>query len=205
MLLPAGPGRDQLTDDDVLLQTNQLVLPALDGRLCKHPGRFLEGCRGKPRISGQGGLGNPHEFGSPLGRLVALVDEAPVGVGEHPLVDLLAGEKLGVAWIADPDSAGHLSYYQFDVLVVNRHTLVPVDLLNLVHQVLLGLPHSLDLQQLLGVAWSFNNGVPSPDLLTVDHLETGRARDQVYLLGAVLSDHRDLAAPTLILTDPDHA
>ena len=133
VLLPAGPGRDQLSDNDVLLQTNQLVLPALDGRLGKHPGRLLEGRRGKPRISGQGGLGNPHEFGSPLGRLVALVDEAPVGVGEHPLVDLLAGEKLGVAWIPDPDSAGHLSYYQFDVLVVDRHTLVPVYLLDLVH------------------------------------------------------------------------
>ena len=137
--------------------------------------------------------------------MFALVDEAPVGVRENPLIDLLAREKLGVAWIPDPDSAGHLSYYQFDVLVVDRHTLVPVHLLDLVHQVLLGLPNSLDIQQLLGVARSFHNGVSSPDLLTVDHLETRRTRDQVYLLGAVLSDHRDLAAPTFILTDPDHA
>src|SRR5437879_5917249 len=42
-----GPGRDQLADDHVLLQADQVVLGAVDGRLGQHPGRLLEGRRGK--------------------------------------------------------------------------------------------------------------------------------------------------------------
>ena len=43
----AGPGRDELADDDVLLEPDQVVLGAVDGGLGEHPGRLLEGRRGE--------------------------------------------------------------------------------------------------------------------------------------------------------------
>src|SRR4029079_7839310 len=44
-----GAGRDELADDDVLLEPDQVVLGAIDGRLGQHPGGLLEGRRGKER------------------------------------------------------------------------------------------------------------------------------------------------------------
>src|SRR5215211_272377 len=46
----AGPGRDQLADDDVLLEADQRVALALDGRLGQHPCGLLEGGRRQPRL-----------------------------------------------------------------------------------------------------------------------------------------------------------
>ena len=80
-----------------------------------------------------------------------------VGVGEHPGVDPLAGQEVGVARLLDGDPAGHLTHDQLDVLVVDRHALVAVHLLDLVDQVLLGGADALDLEQLLGVAGTLDD------------------------------------------------
>ena len=42
VLLDAGTGGDQTTDDDVLLQTNELVFLSADGGLGEDAGRLLE-------------------------------------------------------------------------------------------------------------------------------------------------------------------
>src|SRR2546423_1505120 len=39
------PGGDELADDDVLLETDQMVLRAVDGGLGEYPGRLPEGRR----------------------------------------------------------------------------------------------------------------------------------------------------------------
>ena len=53
-----GPGRDELADDDVLLEPDQVVLGAVDGGLGQHPGRLLEGRRGEEARGVERGLGD---------------------------------------------------------------------------------------------------------------------------------------------------
>ena len=57
---------------------------------------------------------------------------------------MTAGGILGrITGISDTNLLHHLSYDDLDVLVVNGHTLKPVDLLNLVYEVLLHVKRSL--------------------------------------------------------------
>ena len=63
------------------------------------------------------------------------------------------------------------------MLVVDRHALVPVDLLDLVDEVLLGLPDALDLEQLLGVAGALDQRIAGGDLVAVGDLEADGQRD----------------------------
>src|SRR5262245_36953574 len=76
--LEAGARRDQLADDDVLLQTAQRVGASVDRRVGEDAGGLLEGGRGQPRLGRERGLGDAHELGTTRGRLAALGDHAPV-------------------------------------------------------------------------------------------------------------------------------
>src|ERR1700740_2502016 len=60
-----------------------------------------------------------------------------VGIFELELraVDLLAGKEGRVAGFFDLDLLQHLPHYHLDVLVVDPHTLQPIDFLNLVDQI----------------------------------------------------------------------
>src|ERR671926_442094 len=78
-------------------------------------------------------------------------NEVAVDVGVTPGVDLLAGQERAVAGLGHRDAAQHLADDHLDVLVVDRHTLLPVDLLHLAHEVHLRLPDALHLEQLLRV------------------------------------------------------
>src|SRR5271165_6685247 len=49
----AGTGRDQLSDDHVLLQTVELVAAAVDRRIGQHSRGLLERRRAQPRVGGQ--------------------------------------------------------------------------------------------------------------------------------------------------------
>ena len=88
-----GPGRDQLADDDVLLETLEAVVLALDRGLGEHPGGLLERGRRQPRVGGQRRLGDPHELGTTLGRALALGHEPLVHVRELAGVGLLTGQE----------------------------------------------------------------------------------------------------------------
>ncbi len=91
------------------------------------------------------------------------------------------------------------------MLVVDRHALLAVDLLDLFDQVLLGLAHTLDLEQFLRVAWALDDGVAGSDFLAVDDFEAGLAQDEVDLFGSVVGHHGQLAAPTLVVADTHDA
>ena len=88
---------------------------------------------------------------------------------------------------------------------MDGYALVTVDLLDFLHEVLLCLADTLDLEQFLGIARALDDGVAGSDLLTVDHLEAGRPNHRVDLLGAVVGHHGDLPASSLVLADPNHA
>src|SRR3979409_870520 len=57
--------------------------------------------RATPRVGGQRRLGDPHELGAALGRLLPGLDQGAVRLGVDPGVDLLAGQELGVARFGD--------------------------------------------------------------------------------------------------------
>jgi hypothetical protein len=96
---------------------------------------------------------------------------------------------------------------ELDVLVVDRHALVSVHLLDLVDQVLLELADALDLQELLGVLGPFDQRITRRHLLAVVHQQTREVTggDRVALLGAVVTRDGDRSAAALVIDNADHA
>ena len=72
-----------------------------------------------------------------------------VGILEVDPVDLLALEEVGVAGVVDLDLLQHLPDDHLDMLVVDRHALQPVDLLDLVDEVVGQLLDALDRQDVV--------------------------------------------------------
>ena len=115
------------------------------------------------------------------------------------------GQEVGVTRVLDGDPSGHLAHDQLDVLVVDRHTLVAVDPLDLVDEVLLDRPDALDLEQLLRVAGTFDQGVTGGDLVTVADLEPTLTLDRVAVLVTVVTDDGDGPDLAVLLVDADDA
>src|SRR5690242_17152993 len=143
------PGGDQLADDHVLLQAAQTVDLARDRCLGEHPGGLLEGRRREPRGRVQGRLDQAEQHGLRGGGLAALRQRPRVGLLVLPLRDDLARQQSGVARRVDADLPHHLAHDHLDVLVVDVHTLRPVDLLHLVHEERLHRLLAQDVEQLL--------------------------------------------------------
>ena len=74
------------------------------------------------------------------------------------------------------------------MLVVDRHTLVAVDLLHFFDEVALGLTDTLDVKQFLGILRTFDQSVTSGDLLTVSDLEVGTGSNWVGVFVTVVGD-----------------
>src|SRR4029079_18374051 len=78
------------------------------------------------------------------------------------------------------------------------------DRLGLGDEVGLRLADALDLEQLLGIAGTLDDGVAGLDLLALGDLETSEAGHRVALLGAVVGHHRDDPALALVVGDAHH-
>ena len=129
-------------------------------------------------------------------------------LGVAPGVDLLAGQERAVARLRDGHPPQHLADDHLDVLVVDRHALVAVHVLHLVDEVLLGLAHALDLEQLLRVERALlvaDQTVAGLHVLAVAHTEVRTTRHRVLELGAVVADDRDDLLALLVLAEPDHS
>jgi hypothetical protein len=139
----AGAGRDELADDDVLLQTrHQAVVTALDGGLGEHPGGLLEATRPMSHESvASDALVMPISSGRPSAGLALGTRR---GWSRNVWASTRSpGRNVGVARLLNGHAPGHLPHDQLDVLVVDRHALVAVHLLYLVDQVLLRGVHAL--------------------------------------------------------------
>ena len=99
VLHQTGTGRDQLTDDDILLQADQRIDLALDGCFGEDTGGFLEGSRRHERLSSQRCLGNTqqHRCGSshsPVAAVLSIeLSDLFVGSQELALIHDLAGDS----------------------------------------------------------------------------------------------------------------
>ena len=105
----------------------------------------------------------------------------------------VGGQQTGVALLEHEDPAQHLPHDDLDVLVVDRHTLAAVHLLDLVHQVLLGLADTEDAQHLLRVGRALGQLLADLDVVALADEQTRPLADGVLLdLGAVVGRDEDL-------------
>src|SRR5215210_2424271 len=187
--LEPGGGRDQLADDDVLLQAREAVDLALERRVGEHLGGLLEGGRRQERVRRQRRLGDAEDDLLGLGALAPGVDDLLVELAELVAVDELPGQQVGVALLVDPDLLEHLTADQLDVLVVDVHALGLVDLLHLLDEVHLGLRPAADRQQLVRVQRALVELRAGLDLLALVHVQAGTPRERVpMLLAGVVGD-----------------
>ena len=90
------------------------------------------------------------------------------------------------------------------MLVVDRHTLIPVDALDLVDEVLLHGANTLDLQELLGVTGTFDERITGGDLVAVGDLEATFTRDRVGVFLTVVADDGEGPVLGVFLVDANH-
>ena len=109
-------------------------------------------------------------------------------------LDQLPGQHLGVARLEDGHPLEHLADDHLDVLVVDRHTLAAVDLLDLLHEVLLHPARTEDPQDLLGVDSADDELLPDLDVVALADEQPSPLGDRVAdLLRAVIRDDHELA------------
>ena len=123
----------------------------------------------------------PISSGRPSAGLLALRDQPlvarPRTGGRRPS---RPGQERRVTGFGHADPAQHLADDHLDVLVVDRHALLPVHLLHLVAEVLLGLADALDLEDLLRVERCLlvtDETLAGHDLLAVLDREVRAPRD----------------------------
>src|SRR5689334_21961726 len=87
----ARAGRDELSEDDVLLEAEQRVGLGLHGGLREHAGRLLEGRGRQPRLGRERGLGDAHELGTTGSRTATLGHDLAVLLLEATTLGELAG------------------------------------------------------------------------------------------------------------------
>src|SRR5580692_10138339 len=195
----AGAGGDQPTDDDVLLESVQRIGLAVDRRFGEHPRRLLERRRRDERARLQRSLGDTEQHRMRGRRLLAFGPEPGIDLVELGLVDLLALDQVGLAGVLDLDLLQHLPHDHFDVLVVDRDALQPVDVLDLVDQVAGKLLDALDRQDVMRRRVAFDDVIAllgGSGILKVDVLALG---DQILPGLLILAGRLDGDAPLVLV------
>ena len=212
----AGAGRDEVTDDDVLLETEEIVLRTTNRRVGEDARRLLEGRRRDERLGRQARLRDAEQQRLGRRRRDLLLLRPLVLVAEALLVHVLALEELRRARIHDPDLLEHLANDHANVLVVDLHALEAVDLLHFVQEVLLYGPRALDPQNVVRIDRSLGEAVTGAHAVALVHAQVlaGRHLVQLRLLRLVDDDravhglrrlHEDLTLAALDLAEPDDA
>src|SRR6516225_7921852 len=188
-----GTGRNQLSDDHVLLETVELVAAAVDRRIGQDSRGLLERRRTQPRVGGQRRLRDTHQH-RPAGRGLAALGHHPAVLRlELRTVDQRAGQELRRARVDDGDPAQHLANDHLDVLVVDRHTLSAVDLLDLTDQVDLHLAGALHAQHLVRVGRAFHQLLAHLDVVAIGQHPLGAVfvleHPQALPLGQLVVHH----------------
>src|SRR6266513_2539679 len=203
--IDAGPRRDEVADDDVLLQAQQVVPRAADRRVGQHTRGLLERRRRNERLRRQTRLGDPQEQRLVGRGLAALLHDPVLRVGEGLLVHVLPLQELRVPRLDDLHLLQHLAHDHADVLVVDLHALQPVHLLDLVEQVLLHRPRALDSQDIVRVHRSFSEAVAGAHPIALVHAQVLPGRHLVQLRLPLFGMDVDLALAPLDLAEPHGA
>ena len=131
----ARSSRNEAADDDVLLQPFQSIRFAVHGGIGEHPGGLLERSRRDEGLGLEAGLGDAKQHRLTFRLLLASGFRRSIGVVEVETVHLLALEELGIARIVNFRLLQHLPDDDLDMLVIDRHALEAIDLLDLVDEI----------------------------------------------------------------------
>src|SRR4029079_2465610 len=216
----ASPGRNESPDDDVLLEALQHVGLTEDSSVGQYSGGLLEGGRRDEGAGLQARLGDAEQHRLPGRRLAPLRLDRGVGVLEVDPVHLLPLEEVGRAWIVHLGLLQHLPDDYLDMLVVDGDALQPVDLLDLVDEVVGQLLDALDGQDvvrcrvtveqelaLLDAVALLHGEMPSLGYELLDRLAAVLVRHDgdaplVLVVAAKLPRARDLGDDGVILGTP---
>ena len=114
------------------------------------------------------------------------------------------GQQLAVSGLDDVHLSQHLPCDQLDVLVVDRHALAPIHLLDLVHHVPLEGKHALDAELLVAVHRSLRELLTHLDLVAVGDRQAGAERYRVLDHIAGLVRHSDPTNVFLVIVFDRH-
>ncbi len=184
----ASTGRNELANDNVLLETQEVIDSAVDSRLGEDARGLLEGGCGQEAIGVEGGLGHPQENGLSGGGLATLGQYLGVHFLEAEAIHQLARQQGTIAGRVHLHAAEHLANDDLDMLIVDIHTLRTVNLLYLFHQVELHGFRSLDAQDVLRVDRSVGELLAGVDVLAGLHPDAGSGRHYVFPLLSLLID-----------------
>src|SRR5262245_56390862 len=199
----AGTRRYQATDDDVLLEAFECVDLPIDRRLGEHARGLLERSRRDERPRLQRSLGDTEQHRVADGRLLALLVRPRVDLVELDLVDLLALDQIGFASIIDLDLLQHLANDDLDVLVVDRHALQAIDVLDLVDQIGGELLDALDRQDVMRRRIALDDGVALFDHVAVLQMDVLALGDQILLGLLALIGRLDDDATLVLVVAPE--
>ena len=141
----------------------------------------------------------PSRTGWPVGRLAARGLRRRIGVLEVDPVHLLALEELGVARIVDLDLLQHLADDHLDMLVVDRHALEPVDLLDLVDEIGGQLLDALDGQDVVRRRVAVEQVVALLDAVALLHRQDAGPSGSGYSTGSAPSSSGSMVMRRLFL------
>src|SRR2546425_1232614 len=201
----AGPRRDEIADDDVLLHAQLVVSRAPNRRVGQDPGGLLERGRRDERLRREARLRDAEQQGLVRGDLAAFGLRAVVHLVERELVHVLAFEELGIPRVHHLHLLQHLAHDHADVLVVDLHTLQAVHLLHLVQQVLLHRPRALDPQDVVRVHGPLGEAVSGAHPVALMDAQVLAGRHLVQLRLALFGMDVDLALAALDVTEPHGA
>src|SRR5687768_3838370 len=155
MMAEAGAGRNDVTHDHVFLEAAEHIDFAHRRCFGENTGRVLEAGGAEEALGFERRLRDTEEHRGCFGRLATLLDDAFVLAFEDDLIDLFAPEEDSVARFGDTHLTEHLAHDDFDVLVVNGHTLQAVNFLHFVDQVFLQFLRPADIKNFVRHHWTF--------------------------------------------------
>src|SRR5271156_338768 len=194
--VPAGV---QPAAEEIFLEPAGRVGLAVDRGLGEYACRLLERRRRDERARLQRGLGDAEQYRMRGRRLFAFGHDPGIDLVELGLVDLLALDQVGLAGILDLDLLQHLPHDHFDVLVVDRDALEPVDVLDLVDEVAGKLLDAFDRQDVVRRRVAFDDIVALLDEIAVLQMDVLALRDQILPGLLILAGRLDGDAPLVLV------
>ena len=149
--LDACADRNLAADDDIFLETAEMIDAAVGGGVDEDAGCILEGCGGKEGVGPDGDLGDTEEQAVCGGRGATGGFELAILVLESRAANDVANDEGAVARLGDQDAVEHLADDDFEVFGGNLVALGGVDGHDVVHDVALGSLGALVTQEILDV------------------------------------------------------
>src|SRR5579862_394801 len=205
VVLHAGTGRDETSDDDVLFQSAQVIDLTVDAGFGEHARGLLERGRRDERVGRERSLRDAQEQRTSGSRLAAFLDHALVLFAERELVELFLEQESRIAHVFDLHPTHHLADDHFDVLVADVDALEPVDFLDFVHQVSLQFLFAKHREDVVRVERAIHQRFASFHALAFLHVDVNATGHRIFLLRAVVSDDVNLALTLRDFTELNRA